>query len=70
MLILPIDQLCSSATDASQDGGSKENPENNPDCTTVYVGNIGHEVERSATIRLDFYYCKVEIRVNLSHSFS
>ncbi|KAL5661447.1 hypothetical protein ACJX0J_028572 [Zea mays] len=28
-----------------QDARSKENPENNPDCTTVYVGNLGHEVE-------------------------
>ncbi|KAL5683561.1 hypothetical protein ACJX0J_009946, partial [Zea mays] len=26
-----------------QDAGSKESLENNPDCTTVYVGNLGHE---------------------------
>jgi hypothetical protein len=45
LLIYPIGRLYAAATDASQDGGSKENPENNPDCTTVYVGNIGHEVE-------------------------
>jgi hypothetical protein len=45
ILILPICLLCSAATEASQEGGSKENPENNPDFTTVYVGNLGHEVE-------------------------
>uniref|UniRef100_A0A453RKM5 RRM domain-containing protein n=1 Tax=Aegilops tauschii subsp. strangulata TaxID=200361 RepID=A0A453RKM5_AEGTS len=32
------------AMEANQDTGSKENPENNPDFTTVYVGNLGHEV--------------------------
>jgi len=50
VLILPIGQLYSAATDASLDGGSKENPENNPDCTTVYVGNLGHEVETKCRI--------------------
>jgi len=50
VLNLPIGQLYSAATDASLDGGSKENPENNPDCTTVYVGNLGHEVETKCRI--------------------
>ena len=39
--------LCSAAMEANQDAGSKENPENNPDFTTVYVGNLGHEVKPS-----------------------
>ena len=40
--------LCSAAMETNQDTGSKENPENNPDFTTVYVGNIGHEVKPSS----------------------
>lgn len=39
--------LSSAAMEANQDTGSKENPENNPDFTTVYVGNLGHEVKPS-----------------------
>ena len=38
--------LSSAAMEANQDTGSKENPENNPDFTTVYVGNLGHEVNQ------------------------
>jgi len=61
-----------SATDASQDGGSKENPENNPDCTTVYVGNLGHEVNRDELHR-HFYNLGVgsieEIRVQQEKGF-
>jgi len=61
-----------SATDASQDGGSKENPEHNPDCTTVYVGNLGHEVNRDELHR-HFYNLGVgaieEIRVQQEKGF-
>ncbi|PWZ54731.1 Oligouridylate-binding protein 1B [Zea mays] len=61
-----------SATDASQDAGSKEPPQNNPDCTTVYVGNLGHEVNRDELHR-HFYNLGVgaieEVRVQQDKGF-
>ncbi|EEC83898.1 hypothetical protein OsI_29913 [Oryza sativa Indica Group] len=58
--------------EASQDTGSKENPENNPDCTTVYVGNLGHEVNRDELHR-HFYNLGVgaieEVRVQQDKGF-
>ncbi|GJN15715.1 hypothetical protein PR202_gb02652 [Eleusine coracana subsp. coracana] len=60
------------AMEASQEGGSKENPENNPDCTTVYVGNLGHEVNRDELHR-HFFNLGVgaieEIRVQQDKGF-
>ncbi|GJN04005.1 hypothetical protein PR202_ga21511 [Eleusine coracana subsp. coracana] len=58
--------------EASQEGGCKENPENNPDCTTVYVGNLGHEVNRDELHR-HFFNLGVgaieEIRVQQDKGF-
>ncbi|EES15356.1 hypothetical protein BDA96_07G216100 [Sorghum bicolor] len=71
-VVLTNGSSSNSATDASQDGGSKENPENNPDCTTVYVGNLGHEVNRDELHR-HFYSLGVgaieEIRVQQDKGF-
>ncbi|KAM0908062.1 hypothetical protein ACQ4PT_015699 [Festuca glaucescens] len=58
--------------ESNQDTGSKENPENNPDFTTVYVGNIGHEVNRDELHR-QFYNLGVgaieEVRVQQEKGF-
>ncbi|PWZ04944.1 Oligouridylate-binding protein 1A [Zea mays] len=51
-VVLTNGSSTNSATDASQDARSKENLENNPDCTTVYVGNLGHEVEPNYCITM------------------
>ncbi|AQK51288.1 Oligouridylate-binding protein 1C [Zea mays] len=71
-VVLTNGSSTNSATDASQDAGSKENPENNPDCTTVYVGNLGHEVNRDELHR-HFYNLGVgaieEIRVQQDKGF-
>uniref|UniRef100_A0A453RKY6 RRM domain-containing protein n=1 Tax=Aegilops tauschii subsp. strangulata TaxID=200361 RepID=A0A453RKY6_AEGTS len=60
------------AMEANQDTGSKENPENNPDFTTVYVGNLGHEVNRDELHR-HFYNLGVgaieEVRVQQEKGF-
>ena len=38
------DLLLLLTTDGSQDNSNDEAPENNPAYTTVYVGNLAHEV--------------------------
>ncbi|TVU01504.1 hypothetical protein EJB05_53044 [Eragrostis curvula] len=71
-VVLTNGSSSNAATDGSQDGGSKENPENNPDCTTVYVGNLGHEVNRDELHR-HFFNLGVgaieEIRVQQDKGF-
>ncbi|KAL6858966.1 hypothetical protein ACP4OV_017968 [Aristida adscensionis] len=71
-VVLTNGSSSNAATDANQEAGSKENPENNPDCTTVYVGNLGHEVNRDELHR-HFYNLGVgaieEIRVQQDKGF-
>jgi len=71
-VVLTNGSSSNAAMEANQDTGSKENPENNPDFTTVYVGNLGHEVNRDELHR-HFYNLGVgaieEVRVQQEKGF-
>lgn len=71
-VVLTNGSSSNAAMEGNQETGSKENPENNPDFTTVYVGNLGHEVNRDELHR-HFYNLGVgaieEVRVQQDKGF-